>query len=169
MTELITEKVKAAMISYLGGDVRRISHALKVTSLAEAVGSLEGLSEEQMRVLKFAALLHDIGIKVSERKYGSSAGKYQELEGPPVAAELLKSLHTDEETIGRVCWLVGHHHTYGIDADGVYQALIEADFLVNIDEDGLNEGQAETIGEKYFKTATGKRFLTVMFLNRKKN
>lgn len=42
-------------------------------------------------------------------------------------------------------YLVGHHHTYK-DIDGLdYQILVEADFLVNYFEDGLDK---EHIKEK---------------------
>ena len=33
--------------------------------------------------------MHDIGIHEAERKYNSSAGNYQELEGPAIAADIL--------------------------------------------------------------------------------
>ena len=50
---------------------------------------------------------------------------------------MLKSLGFEQDVIERVSYLVGHHHTY-TDIDGMdYQILVEADFLVNILEDGL--------------------------------
>ena len=39
-----------------------------------------------------SVIVDDIGIKVSEEKYNSSAGKYQELEGPHEAEKLLAAL-----------------------------------------------------------------------------
>ena len=39
--------------------------------------------------------------------------------------------------VERICYLIGHHHTYK-DVDGAdYQLLLEADFLVNAYEDAL--------------------------------
>ena len=57
-------------------------------------------------------------------------------EGPPEAEKLLASQGWPETVIQRVSYLVGHHHTY-TDIDGTdYQLLVEADFLVNLFEEG---------------------------------
>ena len=56
-----------------------------------------------------AALLHDIGIHAAERKYGSSAGVYQEKEGPPIARKVMEELNFSPGTIEHVCWIVGSH------------------------------------------------------------
>ena len=39
-----------------------------------------------------AAILHDIGIHKAEEKYKSSAGNYQEIEGPPIAKAIMEKL-----------------------------------------------------------------------------
>jgi HD superfamily phosphohydrolase YqeK len=64
------EKVVKLMIEYFGNDVKRINHALKVHGFAKNIARMEGLKGEVMLVLEVAAVLHDIGIKESERKYG---------------------------------------------------------------------------------------------------
>lgn len=157
-------RIIQAMIRYDAGDPRRVHHALKVYALAESIGEREGLEDRQMEILRLAAVLHDIGIHNSEEKYRSSAGKYQELEGPPVARRILLEEGASEEVTDRVCYLIGHHHTYsGIDGAD-YQILVEADFLVNLYEDGLGADQARTVREKIFRTKTGKEFLTAMYL-----
>ena len=46
-----------------------------------------------------AAVLHDIGIRPSEAKYQSCSGKYQEIEGPPIALEILKDCSVSEDMI----------------------------------------------------------------------
>lgn len=48
-----------------------------IGSVAKTIGELEELSLEEQQILELAAVLHDIGIKISEQKYGSSAGTYQ--------------------------------------------------------------------------------------------
>ena len=85
------------MISYFNNDVKRINHALKVYSFSKSIGELEGLDEKQMLILEISSILHDIGIKQSEKKYNSTAGKYQELEGPPIAKELLKDIKLEKD------------------------------------------------------------------------
>ena len=75
-----TGKVIEAAIAYFENDIRRISHLLKVYGFAKAIGEKEQLDLFTMECLETAAVLHDIGIKISEEKYQSSAGKYQELD-----------------------------------------------------------------------------------------
>lgn len=154
-----------AMIGYNGGDVRRIGHALKVTGYAEAIACGEGLCGRGLEILKAAAALHDIGIHEAERRYSSAAGPYQEKEGPPVARAILEGLGHDGDFIDRVCFLVGHHHTYSAVDGEDYQILIEADFLVNLEEDGLEKGAeaVKTAVKKYFKTATGTAMAIQLF------
>ncbi|CUH96675.1 hypothetical protein P22_2765 [Propionispora sp. 2/2-37] len=153
------------LIAYFQGDVRRINHALKVYGLAKSIAEMEKLPAATQEVLEAAAILHDIGIKNSEQKYNSAAGTYQELEGPPVAKALLRELNLPVEIIDRVCFLIGHHHTYS-KIEGVdFQILVEADFLVNIFEDGIKKEQIKVIRDKYFKTAAGKALLDSMYLN----
>lgn len=149
------------MADYNGTDARRIGHALKVYGYAWMIGGK--LPDAPRRSLLTAAVLHDIGIHNAEQKHHSSAGPFQELEGPPVAREILIGLNAPADLIERVCFLVGHHHSYA-DVEGAdFQALIEADFLVNIEEDGLSQEAAATIGRKYFRTEQGKCLLTSLF------
>ena len=153
-----------AMIRYNEADPKRIQHALKVYAFAKNIGELEGLDENQLEILEIASVLHDIGIKNSEAKYGSSSGKYQELEGPPVARKLLLESGFDEAVIQRVSFLIGHHHTYQEICGDDYQILVEADFLVNIAEDNMTPLQAQEVLQKIFKTKTGKEYLSEMYL-----
>ncbi|WP_297426239.1 HD domain-containing protein [Clostridium sp.] len=161
------EKISAIideMVKYYAKDPRRVNHFLKVYSFAKAIGELENLDEDTQNILEVTAVMHDIGIKISEEKYNSSAGNYQEIEGPPVAREMLSKLNFDEKFIDRVCYLIGHHHTYS-KIDGIdYQILIEADFLVNIYEDEIKIPQIESIKDKYFKTKAGTDFLVNLYL-----
>lgn len=152
------------MISYYTKDPRRVNHFLKVFSFAKSIGELEKLDEDTQDILEVAAIMHDIGIKISEEKYNSSAGNYQEIEGPPVAREILSRFSFNQEFIDRVCYLIGNHHTYS-KIDGIdYQILIEADFLVNIYEDEIKITQIQSIKDKYFKTKAGIEFLTNLYL-----
>ena len=138
------------MIAYYANDPRRINHFLKVYSFSKSIGELEKLDEETQYILEIAAIMHDIGIKISEEKYNSSAGNYQEIEGPPVARKMLEGLDFDEKIIDRVCFLIGHHHTYSKIDNIDYQILVEADFLVNIYEDEIKNDSIVSIKNKYF-------------------
>ena len=147
--------VTTAMIDYYKGDPKRIQHFLKVHAYAKLIGEQEGLDKDTLEILEVAALTHDIGIKVSEQKYNSSAGKYQEMEGPAVAQKMLDALQYDKTKAERVCYLIGHHHTYDA-IDGMdYQILVEADFLVNLAEEHSSEKTIASVKDKIFKTQTG--------------
>ncbi|MHB8126522.1 MAG: HD domain-containing protein [Desulfitobacteriaceae bacterium] len=151
------------MIEYFENDVRRINHALKVLGLAKAIAAGEDLGAEQYEILIVSAVLHDIGIKESEKKYNSSSGKYQELEGPEIARKLLDKLDLKKSFVERVCFLIGHHHTYTAIDKLDFQILVEADFLVNIFEEEMKHNQIEYIYAKIFKTSTGIAILRSMF------
>ena len=151
------------MIGYFGQDAKRINHALKVYGFARAIAGGESVSGRQGTILELAAILHDIGIKEAERKYNSSSGKYQELEGPPIAAAFLAEAGVDAAVSDRVCYLVGNHHSYG-KIDGVdFQILVEADFIVNIFEDSMDIEAVKSIKNKYFRTAAGVRMLENLY------
>lgn len=158
MTEMIAQ-ITEKMIAYDSGDIHRIEHFIKVYGYASAIGKLEGLDPRTQELLEAAALLHDIGIKVSEDKYHSSAGKYQEIEGPAEARKLLDGICPDKELTDRVCWLIGHHHTYSDIQDIDHQILVEADFLVNLAEDHASEESVRHALKTIFRTGSGIRFL----------
>lgn len=156
-------QIITAMIAYYAGDVRRINHFLKVYGFAKAIGEMEGLDESTQEIIEIAALTHDIGIKNSEEKYNSSAGNYQQIEGPPEAKKLLEGLDIESGVIDRVCWLIARHHTY-TDIQGIdYQILVEADFLVNFHEDNVSQDSIQSIRDKIFKTLSGKMILNAIY------
>ncbi len=157
------ENAIAAAIAYDAGDVKRIQHFLKVHAFARLIGLEEGLDPHTQFVLETAAVVHDIGIHKAEAVYGVNTGKYQEELGPAEAEVLLSQLNWPREVIRRVMYLVGHHHTY-TNIDGLdYQILIEADFLVNLYEDGEPPAAQKHVYETIFQTETGKRLCRQQF------
>ncbi|GHU78841.1 HD family phosphohydrolase [Clostridia bacterium] len=159
-----TALIAEAMIRYMAGDARRINHFMKVYAFAGMIAGLEGLGAREREILDAAALTHDIGIYPSFEKYGDANGVHQQEEGPPAAREMLKRLGCDPELTERVCWLIAHHHTYtDIDARD-YQILVEADFIVNIFEDGMPEESILSVRDKIFRTKSGREFMESLFL-----
>ncbi len=156
-------EILASMMRYNAGDAKRIQHALKVFAYASLIGEGERLDPRTLDILKVAAALHDIGIHNAEKLHGSSEGKWQELEGPPVARELLAPFGFDAAFMNRVCFLIGHHHTYGAVDGPDYQILLEADLLVNFFEDGVSPEAARKAGGRLFRTKTGREFLTDLY------
>ena len=88
------------MIAYENGSPARIQHFMKVYAFADMIGEAEKLSEEKMEILRAAALVHDIGIRVAEEKYGSCSGKLQEKEGPAIAEKMLDEMCIRDRSYG---------------------------------------------------------------------
>jgi putative nucleotidyltransferase with HDIG domain len=157
------ESVRAAMMEYFGADRRRINHALRVTEFAEKILREEPGNRELVIV---AALLHDIGIHEAERKHGSSAGNLQELEGPPIAREMLTSLGYENAFVDEVCEIIASHHSPGEVESDNFRVIWDADWLVNVgDELDLNDivKLKESIG-KIFMTSMGKSLAEEIYL-----
>ncbi len=160
------DSVLRAAMAYNGTDVARIHHLITVTGFADVISDAEGLDEDMRYTLTIAAILHDIGIHEAERKYASSAGPYQEQEGPAVARELLEPMGMPQAIVDRVCWLIAHHHTVqpigGLD----HQILLEADFLVNAYEEQLPREAVESFCTKVAATKTGTELIRSLYLAR---
>lgn len=151
------------MIEYDRGDPKRIQHFIKVHSFARLIGQEEYIDDNTLYILEAAAYVHDIGIHPAMEKYGRDDGKLQEQEGPAEAEKIMKQLGFEQDVIDRVCYLVGHHHTY-TDIKGMdYQILVEADFLVNYFENNLSAETIQKSVEKIFRTETGRRIAEEMF------
>lgn len=153
------------MIGYNSPDLRRINHALKVLGFASAIGAQENLDEKEMEILEAAAVFHDIGIHKAQEIYNCATGEYQQKLGPVVARPLLLELGYSIAQVEEICYLIGHHHTYTIKNNKLLQMLIEADFIVNIDEKDLPVGtDFKKIRDKIFVTETGKKLINSLII-----
>ncbi len=156
-------KLHYEMIKLYKGDAKRIQHFCKVHSYAKLIAEMENVDEYTSFIIETAALTHDIGIHLCEEKYGNCNGKLQEKEGPALAEKLLKKLGFAKDVSERVMYLIAHHHTYDDINEIDYQILVEADFLVNMYEDGLSKDAVEHSYNKIFKTASGIKICAEMF------
>ncbi len=156
-------EITKKMINYFGKDVRRINHALKVFAYAGNLAQLENVEKEKQLIIEISALLHDIGIKVCEKKYGSTAGKYQEIESPKIAEQILSEFNIPENIFKRILFIISNHHTYN-KIDGIdFQIFVEADFLVNFEEGNEAKSNIPAVRKNIFKTETGIAFLDSLF------
>jgi HD superfamily phosphodiesterase len=162
----IKEMAIERMKRIFGEDIRRINHALKVLRFSEEIMESEIKKEQFGDIITLTAILHDIGIHEAEKKYNSNSGKYQEIEGPPIARKVMEELNLNKILLERVCYIIGGHHTAS-KIDGIdFQIIWEADLLVNIEEDGLNKKNTnlKKIIDKNFKTKTGKSIAEKLYL-----
>ena len=148
---------------YFGNDIKRINHAKKVLSYAEQLLKSE---KGDWHIVIPTSILHDVGIKIAEEKYGSSAGTYQEIEGPPIARGILLKLGFKIKDIDEICEIIAHHHTPGKISANNFKILYDADWLVNIkDEVGIeNKDKVRRVIEKVFLTKTGKEVAKSIYL-----
>jgi hypothetical protein len=154
------------MRGVFGDDHKRIDHALAVLGRAEEI--LAGEPRACGLIVRAAAILHDIGIRQAEAKHGSAAGKYQEIEGPPIARKMLEDLKIPGPELEHICRIIANHHS-ARDIDTVeFRIIWDADWLVNIPEEYDTTDQAEMarLTEKIFKTRCGKKIAEQLFCER---
>ncbi len=153
---LFAERVACEMRRYFGSDMKRIRHAESVAGLA---GDIAGGEGADMAVVLAAAYLHDIGIKDAERLRSSTAPKYQEELGPPVARGILQELHAGERLIDEVCDIIGHHHHPRAEESANFKSLYDADLIVNVQEKDIEieQGKLSEFIDRAFLTASGRR------------
>ncbi len=154
-----------AMEACFEGDTRRINHAHRVTEFAEKLLELEG---GDYLIVVGASVLHDIGIHAAERKHGSSMGKYQEKEGPPIARRILERLGFEPNQTEEICQIIAHHHSPGKITTKNFGILYDADWLVNLrDEyDIQDRDKLAHIIDKVFLTEGGKALAREVYLQK---
>ncbi len=152
-----------AMKRVFGEDQRRIDHALKVLDYAQQINQQE---EACGKIVIAAAVLHDIGIHKAEKKYGSSAGKYQEIEGPPIARDILEKLDFETAEIDHICKIVANHHSAKDIDTPEFRIIWDADWLVNIPDEFPNADSTKLseVIQKVFKTQAGKKLAEEIYL-----
>ena len=150
------EQLLRSLGEVFGDDQPRIDHAKRVLAYAEQIlGDEPG--DEQTVVA--AAILHDIGIAEAERKHGSSAAKYQELEGPPIARGILESTGLSEDRVDHICRIIGSHHSARDIDSPEFRIIWDADWLVNIPAGRTERGEEELrkLVSTVFRTDAGRR------------
>jgi len=158
------DRLVTAMKEVFGNDTRRINHALAVLNHAQEI--IEKEQSVDPEVVVAAAVLHDIGILEAERKHGSSAGAYQEKEGPPIAEPIMKKIGMDEKRIEHVKKIIANHHSARDIDTREFRILWDSDWLVNIPDEYpyLDKAALSTKIEKIFKTRAGKHKAYEMFV-----
>lgn len=162
-TVTLREKLIKELEEYFGPDKKRINHAQEVMTFAEELLKKE---KGDFHIVIPASLLHDVGIKVAEEKYGSSAGAYQEKEGVPVARKILLKMGLKREDIEEIGGIIAHHHSPGKINTQNFKILYDADGLVNLKEEAdlKNKTKLKAIIERRFLTPTGKELAEKIYL-----
>ena len=156
-------EVHLAMVRHFGPDLEMIIHMFTVHGFAVAIAAAEGVQEDTLLGLEIAALTHCIGIKECRSKYKILTRKALQVEGPPLAKELLQNLGFSDPLVDRVCFLLGHQHTYADIQDLDHQILVEAFFLATAKEKDWTKEQVQGFCERVFKTKTGFELLAKLY------
>lgn len=161
------------------GDVDRAASCegkLRGYAAAAVRNSKASISRETANrdIVVAAAVLHDIGIQEAERKHGSSAPKYQEIEGPPIARRILEDCGgLNAPDTDHVCRIVGSHHSARDIDTPEFRIVWDADWLVNFRDvypcefgtDCKTRGkQCVDRINRLFRTATGRQIALVELL-----
>ena len=156
-------EIMVKMIAFSDRNIHDIDHLIRVWTYAKTIGELERLDPDTQYILEVAAITHDIACPLCREKYGSTNGKYQEAEGGPLVTEFLAGTGMTEGQIGRVAYLVSHHHTLsGIEGQD-YQILIEADYIANASENGYGKENVANFIEKIMRTDSGRALARSIF------
>jgi len=156
---LLKDRVAIEMKRYFKQDFKRIGHATRVARYAEEIAKQEAPSG--LAVILCSAYLHDIGIHEAERKYNSTAARYQEEEGPAIARAILEKTSARADLVDEVCDIVGHHHHPRENETINFKVLYDADLITNLEEAGKEKPgdpqRLEKIIENDLFTETGRQ------------
>jgi hypothetical protein len=163
----VRQRLLQALEEQFGADRKRIAHAQEVLAAAEELLKLE---PADWHIVLPAALLHDVGLKAAEEKYGSTEPRWQELEGPPLARAILLKLGFQMKDIEEICDIVGHHHSPeapGRRDNPNFRAVYDADCLVNLRQAARGKSREELAGliRELFLTEAGRRLAAQRYAN----
>ena len=127
--EYTEAKITKLLVDFFENDYRRIDHAQRVLHHSKEIMDQKGGADRDVVIA--CALLHDVGIKPAEAKFGYNDGKLQEKYGPSIAEELLQSIDFSPELITKVKEIIGNHHSPSRYDYIELEILKEADAIVN--------------------------------------
>lgn len=159
----LKQKLIKELEGHFGDDKKRINHAKRVMHFAEELLKREN---GDWHIVIPASILHDIGIKEAEKKYGSSAGHHQEKEGPPIAKRALIKAGFKKEDIDEICEIIAYHHSPGKINTQNFKVLYDADWLVNLKDevDIKDKAKLRKTIDKIFLTNTGRELAKKIYL-----
>ncbi|GAB4137542.1 MAG: hypothetical protein Fur0037_02770 [Planctomycetota bacterium] len=161
--DALYDTVRAEMERFFGGDARRIAHAIEVAGHARWIQAAEGGDRE---IVTMAGLLHDVGIKPGEERFGRNDGKIQEELGPPIAEEILRRIGVEAEKVAAVSEIIAFHHTPGRVRTKEFACLWDADLIANLREvaGGMSREKIDGLIEEKFLTGEGRRIARAIHL-----
>lgn len=139
--------VALQMKKRLHGDERRVTHFVRVYTLAKTIGELEKLPKADQTTLELSAIVSTIPAE----------------DRVTAVKEMLLSSGFDDATAMRVCYIVEHRRDYEHISGLDHQILIEAEYIVRFKERSTPESEILRVAEERFITNYGKAFLKKAF------
>jgi len=130
--KLLKAKLVVKLIEFFEKDFRRIEHAISV--LCESENIVKNRNDFDRDILVSCALLHDVGIKISEAKFGYNNGKTQEEFGPAIAEKILNEIGLEPVKIIKIKQIIANHHSPSRYDYIELEILKEADRIINTKE-----------------------------------
>ncbi len=96
LQEIILDKLEKELPDYLF--YHNVKHTVDVVTEVELIGWAEGVTDEEILILKTAALFHDAGHTIGYDEH--------EMHGTKIAREVLPSYGYSEEQIDRICQVI---------------------------------------------------------------
>lgn len=151
------------MTEFCNGNQQDITHFLRVWAYAKTLGELEGLDQSTQLTLEAAAVVHDIACPFLREQTGKAEYSRQEELGAPMAWEFLQGTGLTRMQIARAAFMAGHHHTWEADPGKDFSILLEADYLVNAADHGLDKDAIGSFASVHFRSAAGRQMLEKVF------
>lgn len=159
----VLQEVRLITLRYFAEvDKSQISHTVQVASLTALIADGLDLSERDKCLLEITAWLHDIGCPQAMKVYGNTRPVNQEKEGRLVASHLLTNVDglTDQEKTWIVD-VVGHHHQVPQAKSLQFEALNDADLIVNLLE-GYYKWESKNSLSKRLLTEKGREYFDAL-------
>ncbi len=132
MTQYLRATLLQVLTEYFSPQKRQVEHAVRVLQHAERI--MDERRDCDSEIVIASAILHDIGIKISEELHGYNNGRTQEEYGPPVAEEILNAIGFPDEKTEIVKNIIANHHSRPRHDYPELFVLKKADAIVNREE-----------------------------------
>lgn len=163
MNAIVKTMSDRVMAYFAKNDQSQIPHTLNVAYFTRLIAANEEYNEEKKTLMEIAALLHDIGCPQAKSKYGNSLPVNQEKEGRIVAENILCNCNElTQEQKEWLCDVVGNHHHHNKVVELGFEALADADLIVNMIE-GYYDKNRSSIFRKMIFTNKGREIFNELF------
>jgi len=144
-----------------GNNLKLINHTKKVLKYAEQLLRKE---KGDWNIIVPAAILHDIGVKVTKGKNDSSKEKYQKNEGPLIAKKILLRFGLNLEYIKEICEIIAYHQCQKCIDSVNFKIFYDAHLLSNFKDKtkSLCKSELKQLINKLFFTNTAKQIAEKM-------